>query len=134
MRPTSQHVLREVERASSKRHPVVSFRIDVSPLPAGLEYFLNTSQWLDASATGVDRAMPRLVDAVRSALALPSSAAHVKAGSTAAARQARRPTHVLVALATIIVAALVYFVVDKFWLSNHGLDGGRGRRVDRGLH
>ncbi len=61
----SQHVLREVERASSKRHLVVSFRIDLAPLPAGLEYFLNTSQWLDASATGVDRALPKLVDAVQ---------------------------------------------------------------------
>jgi hypothetical protein len=57
----SQHVLREVERASSKRHAVVPFRIDAAPLPAGLEYFLNTSQWLDASATGVDRTLPRLV-------------------------------------------------------------------------
>src|SRR5581483_2266211 len=54
----SQHVLREVERASSKRHPVVSFRIDLAPMPADLEYFLNTSQWLDASTLGVDRALP----------------------------------------------------------------------------
>ena len=61
----SAHVLREVERASSKRHPILSFRIDQAPLPDGLEYFLNTSQWLDASATGVDRALPKLVDAVK---------------------------------------------------------------------
>src|SRR5688572_29160930 len=27
----SAHVLREVERASSKRHPVVTFRIDLTP-------------------------------------------------------------------------------------------------------
>ena len=61
---TSQHVLREVERASSKRHPVVAFRIDAAPMPADLEYFLNTSQWLDASALGVERALPKLIDAV----------------------------------------------------------------------
>src|SRR5476649_1363729 len=52
----SPHVLREVERASSKRHPVVTFRIDSAPLPADLEYFLNTSQWLDASGMGVESA------------------------------------------------------------------------------
>src|ERR1700676_5122881 len=40
----SQHVLREVARASSKRHPVLAFRIDVAPMPPDLEYFLNTSQ------------------------------------------------------------------------------------------
>jgi len=30
----SLHVLREVERASSKRHPVICFRTDLAPLPA----------------------------------------------------------------------------------------------------
>ena len=45
----SPHVVREVERAASKRHPIVSFRIDQAPLPTDLQYFLNTSQWLDAS-------------------------------------------------------------------------------------
>ena len=34
----SAHVLREVERARSKRHPMLSFRIDQAPLPDGLEY------------------------------------------------------------------------------------------------
>jgi TolB-like protein len=61
----SPHVLREVERASSKRHPVISFRIDLAPLPAGLEYFLNTSQWLDASGAEPASALPMLVTAVR---------------------------------------------------------------------
>src|ERR1700675_3603414 len=45
----SHHILREVERASSKRHPVISLRIDRAALPASLEYFLNSSQWFDAS-------------------------------------------------------------------------------------
>jgi TIR domain len=60
----SQHVLREVERAASKRHAVVSLRIDQAPLPAGLEYFLNTSQWLEASGGDATRMMPKLVAAV----------------------------------------------------------------------
>jgi TolB-like protein len=64
----SQHVLREVERATSKRHPIVSLRIDQSPLPAGLEYFLNTSQWLDASGGDSAHTMPQLVAAVRVAI------------------------------------------------------------------
>ena len=113
----SQHVLREVERASSKRHLVVSFHIDLAPLPAGLEYFLNTSQWLDASATGVDRALPRLVDAVRSALAQPSAAARVNPDPAVTTRASPRPNRMLVALAVIIATALAYVVVDKFWLS-----------------
>ena len=62
---TSPHVLREIERASSKRHPIISLRIDHAPLPAGLEYFLNTSQWLDASGADIGTALPTLVAAVR---------------------------------------------------------------------
>src|SRR5450755_331954 len=66
---SSKHVLREVERASSKGHPVVAFRIDAAPMPADLEYFLNTSQWLDASTVGVEGALPQLAEAVRRNLA-----------------------------------------------------------------
>lgn len=61
----SQHVFREVERASARRHPIVAFHIDAAPVPPELQYFLNTSHWLDATALGVEGALPRLVDAVR---------------------------------------------------------------------
>jgi hypothetical protein len=52
---TSPHVLREIERATSKRHPVVTLRLDQAPLPAEFEYFLNTSQWLDATGSNDTR-------------------------------------------------------------------------------
>ena len=68
----SPHVLREVERATSNRHSVVSLRIDQAPLPAEFEYFLNTSQWLDASAGVMAAVLPQLVEAVRKILALPA--------------------------------------------------------------
>lgn len=124
----SQHVLREVERASSKRHPVVSFRIDLAPLPAALEYFLNTSQWLDASAIGVEPALPKLVHAVQRGVAHASDAAtSPSAGARSAARtepdaavtgQARQRSRLmLAALAAITAFALAYLVVDQFWLS-----------------
>jgi TIR domain len=64
----SAHVLREMERGSSKRHPVVSLRTDQARMPAGLEYFLNTSQWLYASEGGIEPALPKLVSAVRFAI------------------------------------------------------------------
>ena len=100
----SQHVLREVERASSERHPVIAFRIDLAPMPADFQYFLNTSQWLDASAIGVKHALPKLVDAVKSALAQPSTGAHVNAGASATAKTNPR-RRALVATAVIISAA-----------------------------
>ena len=56
----SAHVGREIERAVSKRHPVVALRIDSAPLTAAFEYFLNQSQWIeggasDAAIASIDR-------------------------------------------------------------------------------
>ncbi|MFZ2508935.1 MAG: tetratricopeptide repeat protein [Steroidobacteraceae bacterium] len=124
----SQHVLREVERASSKRHPVVSFRIDLAPIPAALEYFLNTSQWLDASATGVERALPKLVDAVQRGVAHASdpTTAHsvgtppppprTDPGASVATQTRQRSRVMLAVLAAITAIAFAYLVVDQFWV------------------
>src|SRR6202166_168738 len=68
---TSPHVLREIERATSKRRPVVTLRLDQVPLSAEFEYFLNTSQWLDAGRADIGRAMPKLIAAVRVAIRAP---------------------------------------------------------------
>ena len=61
----SPHVIREIERATSKRHPIVSLRIDLVPMPPALEYFLNASHWLDASTSGIAASLPKLIDAVK---------------------------------------------------------------------
>ena len=53
---------REIERAVSKRHPVVALRIDAAPLTAAFEYFLNQSQWIEGG--GSDAAIEQLVTAV----------------------------------------------------------------------
>src|SRR5882762_7921981 len=58
----SAHVGREIERAVSKRHPVVALRIDVAPLTAAFEYFLNQSQWIEGG--GSDAAIEQLIGAV----------------------------------------------------------------------
>lgn len=121
---SSKHVLREVERASSKDHPVVTFRIDAAPMPADLEYFLNTSQWLDASSTGVERALPRLVDAVQRAIASPGHAgvAQLLSSSpsqqTPASKPAGRGLRLLaLALGLLVTLGLAYFAVDKLWIA-----------------
>jgi TolB-like protein/Tfp pilus assembly protein PilF len=100
-------------------------------MPADLEYCLNTSQWLDASTLGVDSTLPKLVDAVRRAVASPSVAIPPKARDTAtrvanlspappvgtkASLQLRRP---VVAIVTVIAVIVAYLIVDKFWLAKH---------------
>jgi len=67
----STHVGKEVERASSKRKPIIAFRIDAAPLSPALEYFLSESQWIDAAAgvpaLGMAAALARLAEAVEQA-------------------------------------------------------------------
>ena len=54
-------------------YPVVALRVDQAALPAEFEYFLNTSQWLDASGGNAARMMSKLVAAVRLAIERPAS-------------------------------------------------------------
>jgi TolB-like protein/tetratricopeptide (TPR) repeat protein len=125
----SPHVLREVERASSKRRPVVSVRIDIAPLPSALEYFLNSSHWLDASVSGIEGALPKVLAAVRHLVApaaISDAAQHVarsEPGARPVARpgsataRARRLNPAVATVSAVVVAALAYLVADKFWLS-----------------
>ena len=61
----SPHVGKEIERASSKRRPIIALRIDAAPLSPAFEYFLSESQWLDAGPGEVAAAATRLAQAVR---------------------------------------------------------------------
>jgi TolB-like protein/Flp pilus assembly protein TadD len=120
----SPHILREIERAGSKRHPVISLRIDRAPLPAGLEYFLNTSQWLDASEAEPAGAFPRLVEAVRGIVAVAVGGEH-SAATPSPQSSARPPAsgsqdrRVLdrrwILLGALIVVAIAGLAGIRYW-------------------
>jgi TolB-like protein/Flp pilus assembly protein TadD len=127
---TSPHVLREVERTSAKRHSIVSFRIGAVTLPPALEYFLSASHWLDATTSGVDSAMPKLVEAVKRLVA-PSSGVDPGCTSDIAKRTADLLPHPpstksgprlsgpVIALSAVIALGLAYFAADRLWFSKH---------------
>src|SRR5580693_2385888 len=85
----SAHVGREIERAVSKRHPVVALRIDTAPLAAAFEYFLNQSQWIEGG--GSDAAIAQLISAVGQHLA-PGTATSPSNANRAFAVHRRAPT------------------------------------------
>jgi TolB-like protein/Flp pilus assembly protein TadD len=64
----SAHVGKEVERASSKRKPIVAIRIDAAQLTPAFEYFLSESQWVEAG-DGLQAALPRLTEDLRKLIA-----------------------------------------------------------------
>jgi TolB-like protein/Tfp pilus assembly protein PilF len=117
----SAHVGRELERAASKRHPVVALRIDTAPLTAAFEYFLNQSQWIEVGAAGTDSAIAKLVEAVRrhlspGAVAPPAHAHSTPVPKAATSRRVWGMAGALIVLA--LVAA--YFLVGKAWLHSQG--------------
>jgi TolB-like protein/Flp pilus assembly protein TadD len=124
----SGHVLREVERASAKKRPIISFRIDLTSLPPALEYFLSASQWLDASGGSVDRAFPKLVEALRghvealsSVVPSPGTNQGNRVPSNIDAKAAtplvRPGRRAVVGLTALIALALVLFTADRLWRS-----------------
>jgi TolB-like protein/Flp pilus assembly protein TadD len=116
----SAHVGREIERAVSKRHPVVALRIDAAPLTAAFEYFLNQSQWIEGG--GSDAAIAQLVGAVGQHLA-PGAAIPPTNPNHASAlhRKVATPRRAWVIAGVVGAVALAggYFLVDKAWLSKH---------------
>jgi TolB-like protein/tetratricopeptide (TPR) repeat protein len=115
----SHHILREVERASSKRHPVIALRIDRASLPAGLEYFLNTSQWLDAADADPVRTLPKLIEAVRKALAGAAAGLVDTSAKPTSSEPTPRRNRVIVVVAALLIVILVSLEIDKIWSSRH---------------
>ncbi len=125
----SPHVLREVERASSKRRPVLSVRLDATALPPELEYFVSANHWLDASGGPIERIFPALIESVRGRDASKSGRETLATGGAARPPADRVPSAAtstpssrwhkpaLVVVLAVITAGLIYVLADKLWLS-----------------
>ena len=111
----SSHVSKEIERASSKKRPIIALRIDGAPLTPALEYFLSESQWVEPQAGNMEAAYAKLIGAIsKSAPAGPGVAA-----ATAAQPKASRNKILLAAALGVVAAALVVLLADRLWLAKH---------------
>jgi len=112
----SPHVVREVERACSKRRPVLSIRMDAADLPAELEYFVSSNHWLDASGGPVKRILPALIESVRGQDASGTPREKLATASVNKPSLRWRKPALMAALAVLAIG-LVYVVTEKAWLS-----------------
>ena len=110
---SSAHVGKEIERASSKRRPIVAIRLDDTELTPALEYFLSESQWIDARA-GVESALPKLIDGIRrlgasGTLPLPTLGAPAVPAPAAPPRalKSRAPLILAGAAAVLVIGAVL---------------------------
>jgi hypothetical protein len=116
----SSHVGREVERAASKRKPVIAFRIDAAPLSPELEYFLSNSQWIDVPALGMPAALAKLAEAVVLGPGPARTADPVIAGKPVPGAGARNRRVAVGAAAILVGVGLAVAVGVRFWTSSHG--------------
>jgi TolB-like protein/Tfp pilus assembly protein PilF len=121
----SPHVLIEVERAISKRHAVIALRLDEAERPAAFEYFLNASQWLDATHNNLQVVLPRLVESVSTLLSRgsgphPETASshhpglahtYIPHSTTPPTRSSWKP------VAAVLVALVLVFIGYRVWMA-----------------
>lgn len=69
----SPHILTEIEHAFGRKKPILPFRLSAVTLPPNFDYFLATSQWLDAHDGSTAENLARLQEAVGQELAGRSS-------------------------------------------------------------
>ena len=95
----SPHVLREVERAASKRRQIIAVRLDAVVLPPELEYFLSANQWLDASGRRVETVVPGLLTTLTTSVGTGSQLAQPRAPALAFRRGGLAAAGVIAGLA-----------------------------------
>jgi TolB-like protein/Flp pilus assembly protein TadD len=119
----SSHVGKEVERASSKKRPIIALRVDAAPLTPALEYFLSESQWVEAQAKNMEAAYSRLIDAIREPERtapgiIPAASSGTAAVTVSTAHPKSRNNWILIAAGTaVVVVALAVLLAERFWLS-----------------
>ena len=67
----SSQIKREVERAVNKGVYIIPFRVDDIPPTKSLEYFISTSQWMDAFSPPLERHLDNLAKTVKAVLKRP---------------------------------------------------------------
>ena len=67
----STQIKREVERAVNKGAYIIPFRVEDIPPARALEYFISTSQWMDAFSPPLERHLDNLAKTVKAVLKSP---------------------------------------------------------------
>jgi len=99
----SPHVLREVERAVTRRKKLVPIRIaDVMP-SQDLEYFINACHWLDARNRPIHEYLPTLVQAIGT-----NKTSDRQAGPTSPTGKPQRPLWLVWLLFALVILGALY--------------------------
>jgi serine/threonine-protein kinase len=112
----SAHVSKEIERASSKRRPIITLRTDAAPLAAALEYFLSESQWIELQAEGSEGALGKLIQAVNRHVSHEFASKLGITGNVSSDRHSVHRARRMPFISTIAVVAVLitWFAADRY--------------------
>jgi TIR domain/YARHG domain len=106
----SPQIKREVERAVNKGVYIIPFRVDDIPPTKSLEYFISSSQWMDAFSPPLERHLDNLAKTVKAVLKrppLPGANVPTQPERPSIPTPPVRPSGRKAILIAIIIAALV---------------------------
>ena len=103
----SQFVRKEVERAVSKTKPVLPVRIREVKPSGSLEFFISSSQWVDAWKSPMEQHLLPLVAAIK-AMGTPGAAA-VQSSTLPAPRRSNAPLIAGIAIAAVLTGAAGWY-------------------------
>ncbi len=115
----SSHVGKEVERASSKKCPIIALRIDNAPLTPALEYFLSESQWIEAQSANKDLAYASLISAIQEPERTAQGISPAVPPSVNTSPPGRRNRILLASVLAVVASAFAALLVHKFWPAKH---------------
>jgi hypothetical protein len=121
----SSQIKREVERAVNKGVYIIPFRVDDIPPTKSLEYFISTSQWMDAFSPPLERHVDNLAKTVKAVLQrspLPAANVPAQPEKPATAKPPIRPSGRKSILIGVTIAALL-IVGGMAWYFGHKTQG-----------
>jgi hypothetical protein len=118
----SPQIKREVERAVNKSVYIIPFRVDDIPPTKSLEYFISTSQWMDAFSPPLERHLDNLTKTVKAVLKsppLPSANVPVQPERTPIPTPPPRPPSSRKSILIPIAIAILIGVATAGWYLGH---------------
>jgi len=114
----SKDVMRELNAASTRGMPIITFRIDDTPVQGSFEYYTGAQQWVDAHSPVKRKDLKKLLDAVQHQLAKKEQVWAY--GSEGKGRPWSRRPVILAALAFVAVVTGAVFWDSIFPLRGRG--------------